>query len=59
MIAAFGFLIILYLALIVFIIAAYWKIYSKAGQPGWACVLFLFTTGMYSQKSSVNPDGGW
>ena len=30
---------IIYLAVIVFIIAAQWKIYEKAEQPGWACII--------------------
>lgn len=31
--------IILYVALIVFMIGAHWKIYTKAGEPGWACLV--------------------
>ncbi len=27
---------LIYLAVIVFLIAAQWKVYAKAGQPGWA-----------------------
>ena len=27
------------LAILVFYIAAEWKIYEKAGQPGWACII--------------------
>lgn len=30
---------LLALALCVFFIAVFWKIYSKAGQPGWACII--------------------
>jgi hypothetical protein len=36
-------LIVIVLALVVFMIAAMWKIYEKAGQPGWQ-QLFPFTT---------------
>lgn len=32
-----------WLAIAVFMIAAMWKVFTKAGQPGWA-VIILFTT---------------
>ena len=35
-----GFIIvIIYLALIVVVIAGMWKMFEKAGQPGWACII--------------------
>jgi len=34
--------IVLYVAFIVFLIAAQWKIYSKAGKPGWACLIPIY-----------------
>ena len=36
-----GFIIFL-LALMVFMIACQWKIYSKAGKPGWACLVPIY-----------------
>lgn len=33
------FAVILYLAFIIFLIGAMWKIYDKAGEPGWACLV--------------------
>jgi hypothetical protein len=33
---------LLYLALIVFYIIAYWRIFEKAGQPGWACIVPIY-----------------
>ena len=33
---------ILYLAVIVIMIAAGWKLYEKAGQPGWACIIPIY-----------------
>lgn len=36
--AGIGFLI-LYLVLIVLIIASFWKVFEKAGQPGWAAII--------------------
>ena len=31
--------LIIYLAVIVFLIAGMWKAFAKAGQPGWACIV--------------------
>jgi len=33
---------ILYLALIVVVIAGMWKMYAKAGQPGWASIIPIY-----------------
>jgi hypothetical protein len=35
-------LIIIYLAIFVLLIASIWKIFSKAGQPGWACLIPIY-----------------
>ena len=37
-----GIAIILYLALIVLMIFSMWKIYTKAGKPGWACIIPIY-----------------
>ncbi len=37
-----GIAIILYLALIVLMIVSMWKIYTKAGKPGWACIIPIY-----------------
>ena len=33
---------ILYLAIIIFLIAAQWKVYTKAGKPGWAVIIPIY-----------------
>jgi hypothetical protein len=33
---------IVYIAIIVLVVAAYWKIYVKAGEPGWACLVPIY-----------------
>ena len=33
---------IIYLAIIVLMIAAYWKIFTKAGKPGWAVIIPIY-----------------
>lgn len=34
--------IVVYIAIIVLMIAANWKIYTKAGQPGWASIIPIY-----------------
>jgi hypothetical protein len=34
--------VIIYLAFIVLMIASMWKIYTKAGQPGWAAIVPIY-----------------
>ena len=36
--------IILYIAVIVLMIMSAWKINTKAGQPGWACFIPIYST---------------
>lgn len=36
------FIMAIYLALIILIIASLWKIFSKAGQPGWAAIIPIY-----------------
>ena len=33
---------VVYLAVIVLMIAGLWKIFAKAGQPGWACIVPIY-----------------
>ncbi len=33
---------VIYLALIVFMIVTMWKIFTKAGKPGWACLVPIY-----------------
>tara|TARA_Y100000385_G_scaffold261747_1_gene292790 strand:+ start:2969 stop:3217 length:249 start_codon:yes stop_codon:yes gene_type:complete len=56
-------LIMAYLAFVIpvilIFIAAFWQLYSKAGQPGWAILIPDFTTFTSSPKSSNDPVGGF
>ena len=36
--------LIIQLAVAVLFIAAYWALFSKAGQPGWACIIPIYNT---------------
>lgn len=44
LIAVLGGLILLYLAIIIFMIASMWKIFTKAGKPGWAVLIPIYST---------------
>ncbi|MBP7809818.1 MAG: hypothetical protein KA163_11035 [Bacteroidia bacterium] len=42
MIFGFIIMILLWLAIIAFVIISHWKIFAKAGQPGWACLIPIY-----------------
>jgi len=42
-------LLILYLAIVVFMIASMWKVFVKAGQPGWGCLIPIYNTYLMTQ----------
>ena len=37
-----GMFVFIELALVVFMIATLWKIFTKAGKPGWACLIPIY-----------------
>lgn len=43
MAAALLILVLVYLALIVLLVASQWKIFTKAGKPGWACIIPIYS----------------
>ena len=51
-----GFGLIVYLAIVVFYIVAFWKIFEKAGQPGWAAIIPIYNVYVYC-KVAGRP--GW
>lgn len=40
---------LIYLAIIVLIIAGYWKTFEKAGQPGWGCIIPIYNIYLMTQ----------
>ncbi len=40
-------IIIIFLAIIVLMIVSPWKIYTKAGKPGWACLIPIYNIIVY------------
>jgi len=54
----FGIGVVLFvLAIVVFLIAAMWKIFEKAGQPGWAAIIPIYN--MYVLLQIVGKPGWW
>jgi hypothetical protein len=56
--AAFGLIIgIIVLVILVIYIAALWKMFTKAGQPGWAAIIPIYNT--YIIQKIVGRPGWW
>jgi hypothetical protein len=55
--AGMGALWVLWLALAVFGIVCLWKIFAKAGQPGWAAVIPIYNT--YVLLKVASKPGWW
>jgi hypothetical protein len=49
--------IICWLAIAIFLLAAQWKIYTKAGQPGWACIIPIYN--VYIMLKIVGKPWWW
>lgn len=37
-----GTIVVIYVAIIVLMLVSMWKIYTKAGKPGWACLIPIY-----------------
>jgi hypothetical protein len=49
--------VLIYLAIVVFLIAAMWKLFEKAGQPGWAAIVPIYNT--YIMLKIGGKPGWW
>lgn len=50
-------LLIFWLAIMVFLIAAQWKVFVKAGQPGWAAIIPIYN--IYIMTKITGKPGIW
>lgn len=50
-------IVLIYLAVIVLMIASMWKVYVKAGQPGWAAIVPIYN--MYIMLKIAGKPGWW
>ena len=51
------FFIICWVAVVIFLIAAEWKVYTKAAQPGWACIVPIYN--IYILTKIAGKPGIW
>jgi hypothetical protein len=49
--------VLFYLAIVVFLIIAMWKVFEKAGQPGWAAIVPIYNT--YVMLKISGKPGWW
>jgi len=52
-----GGLVVFYVVLMVLMVASYWKIFAKAGKPGWASIVPIYNLVVYLQM--VNRPVWW
>lgn len=55
--AGLGLFAIVYLGLIVFLIATMWKIFTKAGKPGWASIIPIYN--LFVMLDIAGKPGWW
>jgi hypothetical protein len=55
--AGVGILVIVYIAVIVFEIAALWQVFVKGGRPGWAAIIPFYN--YYTLLKVVGRPGWW
>ena len=55
--AGLGAIGIIYLALIVFLIVTMWKIFTKAGKPGWASIIPIYN--VFVMLDIAGKPAGW
>ncbi len=49
--------LIIFLAIIVIVLAGLWKVYTKAGQPGWGCLIPFYN--VYLMIKIAGRPGWW
>ena len=57
LLAVGGFFWVIYMAVIILYIVAMWKIYTKAGKPGWAAIIPFYN--IYVLLEIVGRPGWW
>ncbi len=52
-----GIFLLIYLAIIIIVIAGFWKMFTKAGQPGWAAIIPIYNS--YIMCKIAGRPGWW
>lgn len=55
--SGFGFGTIIWLVVMVFLLVAIWKVFQKAGQPGWGCLIPIYN--IYVLLKIAGKPGWW
>ena len=50
-------ILVVYVAIIVLMIASQWTVFTKAGQPGWACLIPIYN--IYVMTQIAKKPGWW
>jgi len=50
-------IVVITFGIAIFLLAAQWKVFKKAGQPGWACIVPIYNT--YVLVKIVGKPGWW
>jgi len=50
---------LMYIALLVVFIMGYWKTFTKAGQPGWACIVPIYNILVMADIAKVKRTRAW
>ena len=50
-------MIVIYIGIIALMIASQWKVFTKAGQPGWACLIPIYN--LYVMIQIAKKPGWW
>jgi len=50
-------ILVVYVAIIALMIASQWKVFAKAGQPGWACLIPIYN--IYVMTQIAKKPGWW
>jgi hypothetical protein len=53
----FGLVSVIWLLVVIFLLAALWKLFTKAGQPGWGCLIPIYNT--YLMLKIAGKPGWW
>lgn len=52
-------ILIFYLVFIILFVAAFWRIFTKAGQPGWACLIPIYNLLIMADIARVERKNAW
>jgi hypothetical protein len=55
--AGAGIIVVIYIAIIIFLIASIWKVFVKAGQPGWGAIIPIYN--IYLLCKIAGRPGWW